>query len=184
MPFFFWFLCLFYFEGFLHALAVLTAVTLHECGHLFAFLILGEKRPLLRFCPLGITLTPRRMLSYRDEVTIAFFGPLFNLLTALLLIPLRKAFAFISVLRSISLLLAGVHFLPIFPLDGGRISLALSRSLLGERGVRFATCLSLITLCLSLFFFLYFLLYYGIGLTPLFSVLLLFREQGEATSSL
>lgn len=177
LPILFWIFALFYCEGILKASAIILAIALHECGHLFAFFLLDERRPRLRIHALGITLTPRRMLSYRDEATVAFFGPLFNLLTSLLLIPFHSSFAFAAALSPISLLLAGVHLLPIIPLDGGRISLALSHSLLGEAGARFAAALSFVTLGASLFFFLYFLLYYGIGLTPLFSVLLLFREQ-------
>ena len=177
LPFLSFSFFLFYCEGFLCACSVLFAIAFHECGHLFAFLILGEKLPRLRFHALGITLSPRRMLSYRDETIIALGGPLFNLLSALICIPFYHVFAFAAALSRISFLLAVVHLLPIVPLDGGRISFALCHSLFGESGARFAGALSFCTLCVSLFFFLYFLLYYGIGLAPLFSVTFLFCEQ-------
>ncbi len=180
LSFIFWFFCLLYCEGFLRSCAVLLSVALHECGHLFAFLILGQNLPRLHFRTLGITLKPIRMLSYRNEAIIAFFGPLFNLLTAFLAAAARPTSAFADTLASVSFLLAGVHLLPMIPLDGGRISFALFHSCFGEKGARFAAALSFGTLCISLFFFLYFLLYYGTGLTPLFSVLLLFREQEKS----
>ena len=176
LSFLFWLPILCYCEGPLRALAVVLAVVLHECGHLFAFWLLGEKRPRLSFHALGFTLTPRRMLSYRHEAAVSLCGPLVNLLTALCSLPF-SSLSFFSALSAISFLLAFVHLLPIIPLDGGRICFALSHARFGESGVRFAAALSRITLCIALFFFLYFLLYYGIGLAPLFSVLMLFHEQ-------
>ena len=176
-PFLLWASFLFYFEGFFTACAVCLAILFHECGHLTAFFLLSEKRPRLRFNPLGITLIPRRMLSYRHEAIIAFFGPLFNLLTALFFAPFRYSFELFEALTPISLFLFAVHLLPILPLDGGRILFALCSSLFGETGMRIASFISFIALCVSLFFFLYFLLYYGIGFTPLFSVFFLFCEQ-------
>ena len=176
LPVLFLFLFLFYFEGTCASLALLSAVFLHESGHLAAFLILGESIPRLAFRPLGITLTPRRMLSYGKEAFVAFGGPFLNLVVFLLSSYAKGEFA--SALSSASLLLAGVHLLPIIPLDGGRISFALWHSFLGEKGVRIATLISFGSLCTALFFFLYFLLFYGIGLAPVFSLLLLFHESG------
>lgn len=182
LPLCFFLPVLFYFEGTHGALAILLAVFLHECGHLFAFFLLGEKTPRLSLHAFGITLTPRRLLSYGREALIAFFGPLVNLATYFLCFSLDTPFA--SALASSSLLLAGIHLLPIIPLDGGRVSFALLHSLFGETGIRFAAALSFTALCISLFFFLYFLLYYGVGLAPFFSVLLLFREQTPHRSDL
>ena len=164
-------------EGILYATAVAAAVFLHECGHFCGFLLCGERKPFLRFHLLGITLTPRRMLSYGEEIAVSFLGPCFNFLTFAILFPLKHAFAFADLLSKISLLLSVCHLLPIIPLDGGRISFALCRSFFGADGERIAARLSFAALCVSLFFFLYFLLYYGIGSAPLFSVLLLFGEQ-------
>ena len=177
LPLLLWCFCLFCSEGTLHAFAVLLAITIHECGHYCAFRVLGEKHPILRFHALGITLTPRRILSYRGEATVAFFGPLFNLIFSIALIPLYSSFTFVKMTAQMSLLLAVVHLLPIIPLDGGRISLALLHSAFGEFGVRLSVIFSTVTLYASLFFFLYFLLYYGIGFAPLFSVFFLLREQ-------
>ena len=115
------------------------------------------------------------MLSYEKEAFVCFGGPFANLAAFLCLLPLRGAFP--SALANVSLLLAATHLLPIIPLDGGRILFDLFTARLGQCGMRLAIAISFAALCVTLFFFLYFLLYYGVGLTPFFSLLFLFREQ-------
>ncbi len=179
-PMLIWLALLLYYEKTPIAVAMLIAVLIHECGHLAAFRLLGEPIPRLSFRALGLCLTPRQMLSYRDEAIVALFGPAFNLATALLLLPFREMSLLCHALCPTSLLLAGIHLLPIMPLDGGRVSLCLARYLLPDgEGERFAMLISSVTLTTALFLSLYFMLFYGVAFVPFFASLVLFREQGR-----
>ena len=61
-----------------------SAILLHEAGHLCGFLFLGLPLPRLTARGAGMRLLPRLPLTPFEEGWIAFGGPLFNLLAALL----------------------------------------------------------------------------------------------------
>lgn len=119
-----------------YALFLLAAVLVHEAGHLFAFLALGEPPPLLTGRAGGLLLSPRgQVLSYGRELIVAAAGPLFNILTALALIPAlhggrgEASFCFFA----LNLLSALFNLLPIAGFDGGRVLFCLTSLLLPSR---------------------------------------------------
>ena len=108
-----------------YLLFLFAAALLHETGHLFAFLVCGERLPAFSARAFGFLMTPRGpSLSYGRELFIAAAGPLFNLLAALSLIPALRAghspdasFCFFA----LNLLTAALNLLPIAGFDGGRV---------------------------------------------------------------
>ncbi|MBQ8858231.1 MAG: hypothetical protein IJ012_00400 [Clostridia bacterium] len=108
-----------------YALFLLAAITLHETGHLTAFLLCGERLPAFRGRGFGFLLTPQgSLLSYKKELAIAAAGPLFNLAACVCLLPALRAgqaqdatFCFFA----LNFLTAAFNLLPIRGFDGGRI---------------------------------------------------------------
>lgn len=108
-----------------YALFLLAAITLHETGHLSAFLLCGERLPSFRGRGFGFLMTPQgKLLSYKKELAIAAAGPLFNLAACLCLLPALRAgraqdatFCFFA----LNFLTAAFNLLPIRGFDGGRI---------------------------------------------------------------
>lgn len=108
-----------------YALFLLSAILLHETGHIFAFLVLGEPLPILGGRGLGLLLTPKRqLLSYGREIFVCAAGPFFNLLAAASLLPALQSggareahFCFFA----FHIFTAFFNLLPIRGFDGGRI---------------------------------------------------------------
>lgn len=103
------------------ALTLLCATALHECGHLAAFLALGEPMPALHFGRLGLQLQAARPLSMRAECLTALAGPAVNLLCAALLCLLCGP----GLPAALHLLTALGNLAPVGSLDGGRVLRAL-----------------------------------------------------------
>ena len=135
-----------------------TATLVHEGGHLLAFALLGEPMPRPAAVPAGLTLTPRRPLSYPREAAVALAGPFFNLAVAIPLLALGGGTG-ASVAGTVQLLCALINLLPLRGGDGGRTVSALLHLLLAPPlAVRMADALSLLTLILLLFALMYLLL--------------------------
>lgn len=165
-----------------YALLLLSAILLHETGHLFAFLVLGEPIPALGGRRLGLLLTPKRPIcSYGREIFICATGPLFNLLAACTLVPALRTgraadahFCFFT----FHLLTAFFNLLPIDGFDGGRILLSVLSLLFPLAAAqRIADALSLLSVLLFYFSGIYLCFLAGASVQPLaFSVLLLGEE--------
>ena len=141
-------------------LLLLSAILLHEGGHLLAFYVLGEPLPTLSAALAGLSLDPHRPLSYRHELVIAVAGPLANLaLFAILLVSGRTE---LLPLAAVQLLAALSNLLPLGRSDGARILLCAASLLLPLRPAELVTrTLSLLVFCPLLFFLLYLLLLDG-----------------------
>ena len=92
----------------------LLALLLHELGHLA---VLACFHRAIRGITLGAggAKIETEGLSYRQEVLSAAAGPAANLLSAGLTLRILPVFALVS------LALAAVNLLPLYPMDGGRI---------------------------------------------------------------
>lgn len=110
-------------------LAYLITIIIHEFAHYLVAKRMGYHLNKFTLMPHGISLSGQNVLfSYKDEILIALAGPVCNLCIAVLFVALwwifpvsyvyTEVFVFSNVVTGL------LNFLPIFPMDGGRIALA------------------------------------------------------------
>lgn len=118
----FWLLVLFGFDSTAGALMTLFAALIHEAGHLIALFVLGHTDgvPMPRMPGFSIGIHPT--LSYKEDVVVSLAGPMANLATVAVLLPMRDA---AWEMIAISLLTALSNLLPVKGYDGYRILTAL-----------------------------------------------------------
>ena len=157
-----------------------SAVLLHEGGHLLAFFLLGEPAPTARAVLLGISLDPRRPLSYRRLLLTAAAGPFLNLLVAIPLLTVGKSSPALLALGIVNAFSALVNLLPIGRCDGGRILFCLS-ALLFPLGIaeRISRAVGLLFFFLLAFSLLYLLLGKGGAGAMILILPLLFRAAEQ-----
>ena len=156
----------------------LLALALHEAAHLTALALF--RRPVL-----GLTLSAggakieTEALTLRQEALSAAAGPLVNLLSGALTLRCVPAFS------AVSLGLAAVNILPLYPLAGGRILRAALLSRLPpertERILRLAVWLTCSTLMVGACWL---TVWRQAGLWPIFAALVLLCRAGNAASEL
>lgn len=110
---------------FLFFLSALVAIQ-HELAHAFAAAKLGYKLNRVVLMPFGAIIDgDLKGISLKDEIIVAFCGPLCNFITAVFFVALwwfaPTMYAFTDVAFYSSLAIALVNLLPAYPLDGGRI---------------------------------------------------------------
>ena len=110
---------------FLFLLNCLVALQ-HELAHAFASAKLGYTMRKIVLMPFGAVLEGDLSgISLKDEITVALYGPLCNLFTALLFGAIwwfhPTVYAFTDTVYYVSLSVALVNLLPAYPLDGGRV---------------------------------------------------------------
>ena len=98
----------------------------HECAHAYAAAKLGYRLNAIVLMPFGAVLDgDMTNASLKDEIFVAFCGPLCNLLTALFFVAFwwfaPTMYAFTDTAFYSSMAIALVNLLPAYPLDGGRI---------------------------------------------------------------
>jgi len=130
-PLFILFLFVFVYQGLFDVLlAYLITIILHEFAHYLVAKRMGYHLNRFTLMPHGISLSGQNALfSPKDEVIIALAGPLWNIFIAIVgvavwwLFPVTyvytEVFVFANALTGL------LNFMPIFPMDGGRILLAL-----------------------------------------------------------
>lgn len=109
----------------------LSAVFIHEYAHYIVAKKIGVG--LKNFCllPYGAQLSlSSSNLNYKDDIKIAISGPLANIFVGILTICLwwiyPESYAYTDIFVYSNISLAIFNFLPLLPLDGSRILLALS----------------------------------------------------------
>ena len=149
---------------------------LHELGHSYIAERLGYRLNKITLMPFGAVVSSESFnISKKDEIKIAFSGPLFNLIIAVLFIAVwwiyPQSYAITYLVVEANLTLALINFLPFFPLDGGRILLSsLSLKFSNEKA---KTICKIISLLGGLFLLSLFIasIFYNINLSLLFFAL-------------
>lgn len=125
-------------------------VLLHELSHLLVAKKLGYVCHKIRLMPYGAVLDAETDdFSFKDEIIIALAGPLFNLAISLVIVCLwwiyPSLYNFTDEFLLCNLIMGLFNLLPIFPLDGGRILLAVFSLKNGRQAsVRFMKMLTFI----------------------------------------
>lgn len=130
-PLFILFLFVFIYQGLFNVLiAYLITIILHEFAHYLVANKLGYRLNKFTLMPHGISLSGQNMLfSPKDEVVIALAGPICNLCVAIIgvamwwLFPVTYVYTDVFVFANFWTGL--LNLMPIFPMDGGRVALAL-----------------------------------------------------------
>jgi Zn-dependent protease len=119
-------------QGFLF-LNYLVTIFLHEYAHALVAKKLGYKIKDIKLIPFGICLNMKSsIVSPKDEIKIAIAGPLMNLVLCVLsfsvwwIAPAVYNYTYLFCYANLVTFL--FNLLPAFPLDGGRILLAVLRS--------------------------------------------------------
>ena len=156
----------------------LLALALHEAAHLTALALF--RRPVL-----GLTLSAggakieTEALTLRQEALSAAAGPLVNLLSGALTLRCVPAFS------AVSLGLAAVNLLPLYPLDGGRIlRAALLSRLPPERTEQILRLAVWLTCSMLMVGACWLTVWRQAGLWPIFAALVLLCRAGNAASEL
>lgn len=110
---------------FLFLTFTLTALV-HELGHAFKAERLGYKMNKICLMPYGTVVNGAiEGLSYKDEILVAFYGPLFNLGVCVFFVCLwwliPEVYPFLDTVVFANLCIFAINLLPAYPLDGGRI---------------------------------------------------------------
>lgn len=179
-------LLMFVFGKFQIFLCAILTVLLHELGHSVVGRKLGYKLNLITLMPYGAMLSGKNsVLKTDDEIKIAFAGPVVNLILILTLLVIWWIFpSTISVTNDFmlcNLYTLCFNILPIYPLDGGRVMVALlSKKMPRVRALQKTKIVGyVITAFIFILFFVsfFFELNYMFGINALFLLIGLFGED-------
>ncbi len=112
-------------------LASLSAALVHEVAHARMADIRGYKMRRIVLMPYGAVLKGGEDISRSDSLLIALAGPIVSLLFAIVTVALwwliPEAYHYTLDFMQANLMLALFNMIPVFPLDGARVALSLSK---------------------------------------------------------
>ena len=115
-----------------------VCAVMHELGHSFVASNAGYRLNKITLMPFGAVVKGDiDGLKLKDEIKVALAGPLLNLAVGLFFVATwwiyPESYAFTDIVAEANFSLAMVNFLPIFPLDGGRVVSAILTQRFGEK---------------------------------------------------
>lgn len=145
----------------------LSAILLHECGHVLVLLLLTRAVPTLKAEKFGLRLFPSRPLLFFEELLAAMGGPVLNLLLGFFFC--RQGTDFFFSMGAMHFLFAFFNLLPFENSDGERVFRLLFLRFLSQKKAEAASAF-LSGASLSLLFFLSLFTFYftGEGLSGVF----------------
>jgi stage IV sporulation protein FB len=185
----YWFLVLLLFVPTTLVLILFVSILIHEIAHARTAKKLGYKTDYI-FIDIfhgGALIDGSYTENNKHSIKIAFAGPLSNLLLSLLgflittlftlYIPVgEEVLKFLASFITINLLLFVINLIPIYPLDGGRITKALSNMVFGEKkGTLISGIISMSISISALIYSIYVLDY----LLMIFSVIFIVSSYGQ-----
>jgi len=151
-PLFILFVFIFVLRGLFDVLvAYLLVLLIHEYAHFLMANKLGYHLNTFNLMPHGVSLSGKNILfSYKDEIMIALAGPFINIILSICGFALwwifPESYVYSSLFVFANLFTGLINFLPVFPMDGGRIMLALlSRKYPRNKALKIITYLGVIT---------------------------------------
>lgn len=132
------FLCL-YFGWCNDIFYYVVAVVLHEYGHYFETKKLGYNVSGILISIYGASLNTNNSYKVKDDIKISLAGPLVNVILIVLciclwwILPTTYVFTYSFVISNVVILL--FNLIPIYPLDGGRVVVALISSKIKRRKI-------------------------------------------------
>lgn len=141
-------LFMYYINKFDVFLAYLISATIHELGHFFVAKKYGYKNMQVKLMPYGAELCGKfDNIRYIDEIKISLAGPITSFLLSITIVCIwwiiPEFYYFTEELMWASLVCGLFNFLPIYPLDGGRVVVAhLSKKIKREEAVYYSQIVS------------------------------------------
>lgn len=144
----------------IYFIIILSVVLLHEYAHYLVAKMLGYKLKNICLLPYGAQLNlSKSIFNSKDEILIAIAGPLMNFILAILCIAVWWLFpvtyVYTQMFVEANLIIAIFNLLPLVPLDGSRILLAVLNKF-GKRAVGYKI-LNILNIIVSAFLFIFFL---------------------------
>lgn len=161
-PLFIIFICCSIFFGNAHlVVSYLFALIIHEMGHAVVAQYFKNELTLISFMPYGAAMNLKNeSMDAKQELLVALAGPIVNIIACGFVIALWWLFPvvynFTFYFCFASIITAAINLLPIIPLDGARVILAVS-SMFRKR-LKVYKLLKVITIATSLVFFVLFLI--------------------------
>lgn len=168
-------------NGFVVAINYLFAIAIHELGHFLVAKKCGYSVSRFAISPYGVELAYfNQNLDYKDEFYISVAGPLFNIISAFMILGLwwifPTTYAVSSSFVFVSFVLAFFNMLPAYPLDGGRMFVCFaSHFMKGKTAKKITLSLNII---LSVIFFGFFVVFLFFNFNPTFLLFSIFLFCG------
>lgn len=108
----------------------ITILLIHELTHYLLARKYGYMSQTICIMPYGLVMNDENLYSKKDEIFISLAGPIVNILLALVCVAMwwyiPQSYYFTYDFMFANMILGIYNLIPIYPLDGGRVLLALS----------------------------------------------------------
>jgi len=166
---------------FVEFLTFISVLFIHEFGHYIVSKKCGYTLDKFYIAPYGACLNYKeKQFEKSDEIKIALAGPLSNLITAFVFISLwwifPQIYAYSYLFVEESIMLAVFNLLPAYPLDGGRVLVALSSNKIGRN--KAVKRIKIVNFILSILFFVLFVISFFYSFNPTLALAVIFLLSG------